>query len=105
MNSAHTPIRRFEDIWELSQTASHGVCLEEADFDPEFFDLRSGIAGEIFQKCANYRLRLAIVLREPAKYGQRFSELALEHRTHPLVRFFADGQDAQTWLQGFTGES
>lgn len=105
MNSASTPIRRFEDIWELSQSASQGICLDEADFDPEFFNLRSGIAGEIFQKCVNYRLPLAIVLREPAKYGQRFSELALEHRTHLLIRFFANREDAQMWLGAFAGDS
>lgn len=29
--------------------------------DPAFFDLSSGIAGELLQKAVNYRLRLAIV--------------------------------------------
>ena len=29
--------------------------------DPVFFDLRSGLAGDIVQKCANYRIGLAVV--------------------------------------------
>jgi hypothetical protein len=99
MDPLHRPIRRFDQIWELSQSTPDGLCLDETDFDSEIFDLRSGLAGEIFQKCTNYRLRLAIVMRDPAKYGQRFSELALEHRAHPLIRFFPAREDAQRWLR------
>jgi hypothetical protein len=99
MDSVHTPIRRFDQIWELSQSAPEGLCLDESQLDREVFDLRSGLAGEIFQKCTNYQLRLAIVIRDPAKYGPRFSELALEHRSHPLIRFFPAREDAEYWLR------
>jgi hypothetical protein len=34
--------------------------------DPAFFDLRTGVAGEIAQKLVNYRLRLAVVGELPA---------------------------------------
>jgi hypothetical protein len=48
--------------------------------DPEFFDLRSGVAGEIVQRCANYRLRLAVVGELPAaaRASRAFSAFALE---------------------------
>jgi hypothetical protein len=37
------------------------VVVPVARFDPAFFQLRSGIAGEFLQKLVNYRLRIAIV--------------------------------------------
>ena len=37
------------------------VILHEQNITPAFFDLKTGIAGEILQKFATYRVRLAIV--------------------------------------------
>jgi hypothetical protein len=75
-----------------------GLLLDEKQLSPEFFDLRSGLAGEVLQKFTNYRARLAIVIADQAAYGSRFSELAYEHRTHRSVRFFATEQLARQWL-------
>jgi hypothetical protein len=101
MNARRTPIRSFNDVADQlhSNEGIDGVCLSEEDFAPEFFDLRSGLAGELFQKFANYRFRLAIVLRDPAKYGERFAELVFEHRRHSSIRFFASEEEAKHWLR------
>ena len=37
------------------------VIIHEKDITPDFFDLRTGVAGEILQKFSTYRVRLAIV--------------------------------------------
>ncbi|GGK14612.1 hypothetical protein GCM10010124_03960 [Pilimelia terevasa] len=37
------------------------VVLPVARLGADFFALRTGVAGEIVQKCANYRLRLLVV--------------------------------------------
>lgn len=37
------------------------VAVPAGRFDDSFYDLSSGLAGEILQKFANYRLRLAVV--------------------------------------------
>jgi hypothetical protein len=37
------------------------IVIHEKDITPDFFDLKSGIAGEVLQKFSNYRVRLAIV--------------------------------------------
>lgn len=37
------------------------VVIHQENMDEAFFDLRSGLAGEILQKAVNYRIRLAIV--------------------------------------------
>ena len=66
---------------------------------PRLLRSKTGLAGELFQKVVNYRGRLAIVIRDPRAYGDRFSELANEHRRHALVRFFDDRAQALQWLE------
>ncbi|GAA1791944.1 DUF4180 domain-containing protein [Agromyces lapidis] len=46
------------DAWAHAATV---VAVPVERLDPDFFDLSSGIAGEIAQKLVNYRLRLAII--------------------------------------------
>lgn len=38
-----------------------GVILYEKNLNPDFFDLKSGMAGELLQKFSNYRFLLAVV--------------------------------------------
>ncbi len=75
-----------------------GLLLTENELSPEFFDLRSGIAGELFQKFTNYQIHLALVVSTLEVYGERFGELAFEHRNHKLIRFFDSVEAAKTWL-------
>lgn len=37
------------------------IVVQQKDLSESFFDLRSGLAGEILQKVVNYRMKLAIV--------------------------------------------
>lgn len=48
----------------MSKAWEHNVsviAVPVARFDPEFFRLRSGLAGEITQKIVNYRAKLAVI--------------------------------------------
>ncbi|MFY9571309.1 MAG: DUF4180 domain-containing protein, partial [Blastocatellia bacterium] len=75
-----------------------GLILTENDLATEFFDLRSGLAGELFQRFINYKLRIAIVLPDASAHGERFSELADEHRSHTMIRFVSSTDEARAWL-------
>jgi hypothetical protein len=77
---------------------SGGLILTETDVSPEFFDLRTGIAGDLFQKFINYRIRVAIVVPDPRAYGERFIELAREHSSHSMIRFAQSLDRATAWL-------
>ncbi|WP_142139408.1 DUF4180 domain-containing protein [Acidovorax sp. SLBN-42] len=59
------PISTPDDASDLVGTAwSHRatmIAVPVERLDPTFFDLRSGMAGEITQKFVNYRLRLAVI--------------------------------------------
>jgi hypothetical protein len=93
-------IRSFRDVSDAigAFISADGVILTEDDLAPEFFDLRSGLAGELFQKCINYNVRLAIVLPDPEAYGARISELAYEHKSHNMIRFVRSKDEAEVWL-------
>jgi Domain of unknown function (DUF4180) len=75
-----------------------GLILHENDLASSFFDLRTGLLGELFQKCTNYELRLTMVVLETAVRSERFSELVHEHRAHKLIRFFTSVDAAKVWL-------
>jgi hypothetical protein len=54
-----------EDAVDILGNASYVNCtkviIHSDSFAAGFFDLRTGLAGEILQKFSNYRMRLAIV--------------------------------------------
>ena len=94
-------IRSFDDISDAlgACLGAAGLILTENDLAREFFDLHSGLAGELFQKFINYKLRVAIVLSDPEAFGKRFSELAYEHTFHSMIRFVRSKDEAKAWLQ------
>ena len=61
-------------------TSASMVAIPVGRLDPAFFDLRSGVAGDILQVSATYRRRLAIVgsLPEPAASSNAFAALVRE---------------------------
>ena len=93
-------IQSFNDISDAlgACIGTQGLILTENDLSPEFFDLRTGLAGELFQKFINYKLRVAIVLPNPEAYGERFNELAYEHASHSMIRMVGSEDEAKAWL-------
>lgn len=53
------------DILDIMVEAGYGgsnkIIVHKETFHPDFFDLKTKMAGEILQKFSNYRMRLAIV--------------------------------------------
>ncbi len=59
-------VRTPNDALEILMNLSYGhettkVILHRKNITPEFFDLKTRLAGEILQKVVNYRMQLAIV--------------------------------------------
>lgn len=100
-SAAGIAIRSHGDVTDVIGVCfgAEGLIITENDSAPAFFDLRTDLAGEMFQKFTNYGLRLAVVLPDPEVYGERFGELAYEHRNHPLIRFVHSEVEARAWLQ------
>jgi hypothetical protein len=90
-----------EDIRPLLEESygSSGLLLHERELGAEFFDLRSGLAGELFQLFNNYGQKLALVVPDPGIYSKHFLDLVAEHRNHARLRFFSDENKARAWLE------
>ena len=50
-----------EFLQMIMDSGAEGIIVHQENIDAAFFDLQSGLAGEMLQKVVNYRLRLAIV--------------------------------------------
>jgi hypothetical protein len=83
--------------WGGEQDTNLFLLLEE-HFPPAFYDLKTGFAGEILQKLANYGCRLAIVGSFAAIRSERFRELMREANKGRQVRFAATRDEAVAWL-------
>jgi hypothetical protein len=74
------------------------VLLSSENLAEEFFDLSTGMAGEILQKLRNYRARLAIVYSPDQQLNKRFSEMIAEESKRGYFRVFQQLDSAQNWL-------
>ena len=52
-------VQDFLDI--VGNSPSRNIVLHKENIIPEFFDLKTKIAGDILQKASNYRIRIGIV--------------------------------------------
>ena len=95
-------IRNERDILDLiticGENETHNVMLYEGNFSPDFFDLKTQLAGTIFQKFANYRMRGAGIISFSRVKSDRFKELMVECNRGNLFRFFEDKEAAEKWL-------
>jgi hypothetical protein len=61
-------VRQLGDLLSAAfEGGAATVAIDARRLDPAFFDLRSGVAGEMVQRFANYRLRLAVAGELPAE--------------------------------------
>ena len=86
------------DAITVLETGAPGMIFTINEFGEDFFDLKNGILGGTFQKFANYRFPVAIVLPADHNFGLRVTELAREHAKHSLIRFCTNISEAEQWL-------
>lgn len=60
-DSISSPDDILDLMAEVRYNGSGTMIIHEKSLHPDFFDLKTRVAGEILQKFSNYRMRLAIV--------------------------------------------
>jgi len=70
------------------------VILYEKNITPEFFDLKTKIAGEILQKFSNYRIGLAIVGNFDKYESKSLKDFIFESNKTKHVNFLGSLKDA-----------
>ena len=63
------------------------IILHEVTITPDFFDLKTGIAGEILQKFSNYRMRLAIVGNFTTYNSKSLNDFIFESNKNKQINF------------------
>jgi hypothetical protein len=66
------------------------IILYERNIIPDFFDLKTGLAGEILQKFSNYRMQLAIIGDFSRYSGKSIRDFIFESNNGRQVNFLPD---------------
>ncbi|MEC2346112.1 DUF4180 domain-containing protein [Paenibacillus barengoltzii] len=102
VTSAEPPIATGQDAIQLIEAciehnAGRLIVYAEA-LSADFFNLRTGLAGEILQKFVNFSLRTALVVTDGSLIKGRMKELLAESKRGNTLRVFASQAEAEKWL-------
>jgi hypothetical protein len=95
-------IREPQDVLDLMADSGYlgadSIILQENHLDPRFFDLKTGLAGEVLQKFSNYNQRLAVI-GDFSKYKSKsLQDLIRECNRGNRIFFSGDLEAALSWL-------
>lgn len=76
-----------------------GILFDHGALPAAFFDLSTGVCGDLAQKLSNYGLRMAAVVPDPSVHPARFQDFAREANRGRQIRFFATRGEAVVWLE------
>jgi Domain of unknown function (DUF4180) len=96
--SDETVINKTEDgldlLGNLYYQGFDRIVINEKNITQDFFDLKTGMAGEILQKFSNYRVRLAIV-GDFSKYTSKsLKDFIYESNKGRQINFLATIEEA-----------
>ena len=70
------------------------IIIQAGQLNPSFFDLKSGLAGEVLQKCSNWRIRLAITGDFSLYDSKSLHDFIFESNKGRLVNFLRSADEA-----------
>jgi hypothetical protein len=84
---------------------AHVIAVPVSRLDPTFFDLSSGVLGEVTQKVVNYRLKLAIIgdIGAVVAASRPFADYVWESNRGDQIWFFDDEAGLAERLAGRSG--
>ena len=98
INSDRVEIRKVQDVLDLMADCDYQgarkIILHEKNIVANFFDLKTGFAGEILQKFSNYFVELAIV-GDFSKYSsQSLQDFIYESNKIGRINFVSSVEEA-----------
>jgi len=85
-------------VAEASFLNSHKIIIKEDQVTPAFFELKSGIAGEILQKFSTYNVQLAII-GDFSKYTSKsLRDFLFESNKFGRINFVSSFEEAKEKL-------
>lgn len=102
LRSSGVLIQETQDALDLMAEASylnsHKIILKEDQITPEFFDLKSGIAGEILQKFSTYNVQLAIISEFSKFKSKSLRDFMFESNKYGRINFVSSFEEAKEKL-------
>jgi hypothetical protein len=86
-------------VFRCIEEDARALLFDRGALPAAFFDLRTGVAGELAQKLQNYGLRMASVVPDLVAQPARFQEFAREANEGRWIHFAATREDALAWLE------
>ena len=86
------------------ESGNRSLLLDRAAIAPEFFDLSTGVAGELLHRLGVYGIRLAAVVPDVSAHSKAFQEFVLETNRGKQYRFFGQRQEGIEWLKAVAEE-
>lgn len=74
------------------------IIVKEENFSPDFFDLKTGLAGEILQKFSTYRKQLAIVGEFEKYKSKSLRDFIYESNKTGRILFVSNIEEARMQL-------
>lgn len=81
------------------ESGAQTLLLDAASLTPEFFDLSTGVAGDLVHRLALYRIRMAAVVPDPSIHSAHFQDFVREANRGQRFRFFRTRDEAAQWLE------
>lgn len=91
-------IRETQDALDImancNYQGAYKIVIKEQNITPEFFDLKTGLAGDILQKFSTYRVQLAII-GDFSKYTSKsFKDFISESNRYRRINFVSSKEEA-----------
>lgn len=87
-----------DDLLDIMADAGYhdanGIVIHEKSMHKDFFDLQTGLAGEILQKFSNYRMRLAVVGDFSGFDSKSLHDFIRESNNRGIINFVGSLEDA-----------
>ena len=93
------PVDPLAVLIRCIEQEARALLFDRGALPAAFFDLSTGIAGELAQKLVNYGIRMAAVVPDLSAHSPRFREFARETNAGRQLRFFPTRQEAIAWLE------
>jgi hypothetical protein len=91
-------INNTQDAFDLMGNAGYQgascIILREQNINPQFFDLKTGLAGDILQKFSNYQTRLAIIGDFTKYQSKSLSDFIRESNKYGHINFVSSNEEA-----------
>lgn len=92
------PINGSEEMLDIMADAGYngscGIIVHSSNLSGDFFDLKTGVAGEILQKFSNYRMKLAIIGDFGSVESRSLRDFIMESNSRGVISFVNSAGEA-----------